>query len=147
MDVVRIFEGLTVGQKHQMIRSVRNLLNYYESQGLASKEWLDLLRKDIPKDECDIDLKIPSKDEIVASLKRLWRAEGYQSYFAVYNFVLDSGLRLTEAMRFLSSFSGTEAERQDGFYVAPLGYLRKSKVTYYAFLNFHQNRLWRPHER
>jgi hypothetical protein len=50
MDVARIFEPLSVGQRHTMIRAVRSLFNFYEAQGLASEWWLDLLRKNIPKE-------------------------------------------------------------------------------------------------
>jgi intergrase/recombinase len=147
MDVARIFEPLSVGQRHTMIRAVRSLFNFYEAQGLASEWWLDLLRKNIPKDEVGIDLWVPSEDEIVTSLRLLGRAEGYQSYFAVYNFVLDSGLRLTEAMRFLEAFTGDGAERFDGFYVAPLGYLRKSKFAYFAFFTEYTMELLRSTEK
>jgi intergrase/recombinase len=143
MDVVRVFEGLTVGQKHQMIRAVRNLFNFYEAQGLASKEWLDLLRKNIPKDEVGVDFKIPEEAEIVASLRSLGQAEKFRSYFTVYNLVLDSGLRLTETIRFLRDFDEAEAQRCEGFYVALLGFLRKSKFAYYAFFTEYTMKLIR----
>jgi intergrase/recombinase len=133
MDVVRIFQCLTVGQKHQVIRAVRSLLNFYEVQGLARREWLDLLRRNIPKDEVGIDLRIPSEAEIVRSLRKLGRARRYKSYFAVYNLILDSGLRLSEAIRFFSDFAEGQIEECDGFCVAPLGYMRKNKTAYYAF--------------
>ena len=132
MDVVGVFEGLSVGQRHQLIRAVRNLFNFYESQGLASKEWLDLLRMNIPKDEVGLDLWIPSEEEIIDSLKALSKAENCRVYFALFNLILDSGLRISEATKFLNSFKG-EVEKQDGFYIASLGYLRKSKTAYYAF--------------
>jgi intergrase/recombinase len=137
MDVVRVFEGLSVGQRHQMIRAVRNLFNFYECQGLADKGWLDVLRKNVPREEIGVDLWIPSEEDIVRSLRVFGGADGYRSYFAVYNFILDSGLRFTEAMRFLGDFWDGKVEGQlepcDGFYVAPLGYMRKSKFAYYAF--------------
>ncbi|MHA1854320.1 MAG: integrase, partial [Candidatus Heimdallarchaeaceae archaeon] len=132
MDVVGVFEGLSVGQRHQLIRAVRNLFNFYESQGLASKEWLDLLRMNVPKDEVGLDLWIPSEEEIIDSLKALSKAENCRVYFALFNLILDSGLRISEATKFLNSFKG-EVEKQDGFYIASLGYLRKSKTAYYAF--------------
>ena len=132
MDVVGVFEGLSVGQRHQLIRAVRNLFNFYESQGLASKEWLDLLRMNIPKDEVGLDLWIPSEEEIIDSLKALSKAKNCRVYFVLFNLILDSGLRISEATKFLNSFKG-EVEKQDGFYIASLGYLRRSKTAYYAF--------------
>jgi intergrase/recombinase len=151
MDVVRVFEPLTVGQRHQMIRAFRNLLNFYECQGLVDKGWLDVLRKNIPKDECGIDLWIPSEDDIVRSLRVFGAAEKFRSYFAVYNFILDSGLRFTEAMRFLGDFWDGKVEDQieghDGFYVAPLGYMRKSKFAYYAFFTDYTMQLLKSAEK
>jgi intergrase/recombinase len=151
MDVVRVFEPLSVGQRHQMIRALRNLLNFYECQGLADKGWLDVLRKNIPKDEGGIDLWIPSEDDIVRSLRVFGAAEKFRSYFAVYNFILDSGLRFTEAMRFLGDFWDGKVDGQieghDGFYVAPLGYLRKSKFAYYAFFTEYAMQLLRSVEK
>ncbi len=67
MDVIRVFEDLTVGQRHHMIRAIRNLFNFCEAQGY-SRDWLDMLRRNLPKDEVGIDLKISSQEEVVRSL-------------------------------------------------------------------------------
>jgi len=96
MDVVGVFEGLSVRQRHQLIRAVRNLFNFYESQGLASKERLDLLRMNIPKDEVGLDLWIPSEEEIIDSLKALSKAKNCRVYSALFNLILDSGLMVSE---------------------------------------------------
>jgi intergrase/recombinase len=74
MDVINIFAELTQGQKHNLNRTLRNLLNFLELKGY-SKDWLDILRKDIPKDEVNLDLNIPSEEEIIISLKALNKAK------------------------------------------------------------------------
>lgn len=51
-------------------------------------------------------------------------------YQALYNLLLDSGLRLIEGVKFINSFNG--AEEVNKFYRCELGYFRESKVAYYA---------------
>jgi len=58
MDVVRIFSGLSTGQQHNLNRAIRNLFNFLEAQGF-NEAYLDLLRKNIPRDHVGVDLKVP----------------------------------------------------------------------------------------
>lgn len=107
MDVSRVFKGLTVGRRHHMIRAIRNLFNFCEAQGY-SRDWLDMLRRNLPKDEVGIDLKIPSQEEVVRSLRVMDKA--LMKYRALYNLVLDSGLRLIEACRLILKFDELKPE-------------------------------------
>jgi intergrase/recombinase len=50
-------------------------------------------------------------------------------------------LRLIEAIQFLENFQTVEIEKCQGFYVALLGYLRRSKLAYYAFFTDYTIRL------
>jgi intergrase/recombinase len=127
MDVVKAFHGLTDGQQHNLNRAIRNLFKYVEAQGF-NKEYLDVLKKNIPKDSTGIDVKIPSEESIIKSLMKLSKVP--LKYQALYNLLLDSGLRLVEGVRMINSFKG--AEEVNGFYRCELGYFRKSKVAYYA---------------
>jgi len=61
-DIIRVFNGLSAGRQHQLNRALRALFNYAEIMG-SRKDWLDPLRKAIPKDKIGIDLRIPSEDE------------------------------------------------------------------------------------
>jgi hypothetical protein len=61
MDVVRVFSDLTVGQQHNLSRGLRNVFNFLEAMGF-NKDYLDVLRKNVPKDEVGFDLKIPSPE-------------------------------------------------------------------------------------
>jgi len=131
MDVLRIFSGLSVGQKHNLIRGVQNLFSFLRAQGF-SRDYLDVLRMNLPKDEVGFDLRIPTTEEIVRSLRVM--SEACLKYKSLYNLVVDSGLRLVEACRLMSSFGELKAERFDGFCVVPLGYFRRSKLAYFGFM-------------
>jgi intergrase/recombinase len=48
--------------------------------------------------------------------------------------VVDSGLRLVEAVRLINGFDELKVERFDGFVVVPLGYFRRSKLAYFGFM-------------
>jgi len=139
-DILSIFSRLTVGQQHNLSRGIRNLFNFLEAQGF-DKGWLDVLRRNVPKDEVGFDLKIPTPEDVISSLRVV--AKGCLKYRAVYELVVDSGLRLEEACRFINSFNEVECERFDGFYVAPLGYFRRSKLAYFAFFTEETFRLIR----
>jgi intergrase/recombinase len=134
MDVLTVFSKLTSGQQHNLSRGMRNLFNFLEAQGF-NKDYLDTLRKNIPKDEIGFDVKVPSPEEIAESLQVM--AKGQMRYQAVYELVVDSGLRLIEACQLLNNFSATNVEKHEGFYVAPLGYFRRSKLAYFAFFTQH----------
>jgi intergrase/recombinase len=129
-DVLTIFSQLSVGQQHNLSRGICNVFNFLEAQGFDTR-YLDVLRKNIPKDETGFDINIPSSQSIISSLQAMARAS--VGYRAVYELILDSGLRLEEACKFVNSFSEVQVEKFDGFYVAPLGYFRRSKLAYFAF--------------
>ena len=139
MDVVKVFSGLSRGQKHKMIRAVRNLFNFYEAQGV-SKAWLDVLRKNIPRDEVGVDLMVPTEEAIAESLRKLSKPR-FMRLFAVYNLVLDSGLRLVEAVRLINSLSTVQVQRQNGFWVAIIGSFRGTKVAYFGYFTDYTKRM------
>ena len=139
MDVVSVFSGLSRGQSHQMIRALRNLFNFYEAQGV-DKTWLDILRKNIPTDKVGIDLMVPTEEAIIESLRKLSKPR-FERFFAVYNLILDSGLRLTEAVRLISSLSTVQIQRQDEFCVATIGSFRGTKVAYFGYFTDYTMRL------
>ena len=130
MDVVKIFSELSDGQKHNLNRALRALFNFLEAQGFSTTI-LDTLRSNIPKDHVGIDVKVPTENQIIASLRVINKAAA--TYNALYNLILDNGLRISEAVKFINEFKSAKPERLNGFYVAPLGYFRTSKVAYYAF--------------
>jgi len=139
MDVVRIFSGLTSGQQHNLIHALRALFNFLGAMGV-NEAWLDMLRKNIPRDEVGIDLWVPSEEQIVNSLKKMERTELIQ-HKAAYRLALESGLRLTEVVRLIKNFNQTEVQSANGFYVVPIGYFRRSKLAYYAFFKDRSKRL------
>jgi intergrase/recombinase len=142
LDVMRVFAPLSRGQRHQLIRGMRAWFNYLELSGQASEWFLNLLRKAVPKDESGIDLKVPTEEDIVRSL-RLMREHSNGKYFALYNLTLDSGLRLVEAVKVVNmiQMQGVKPEGHDGFYVIPIGEFRKCKLSYFGFFTEYTMRL------
>ncbi|HDQ06456.1 MAG TPA: hypothetical protein ENN36_07030, partial [Candidatus Bathyarchaeota archaeon] len=126
-DVIHLFSGVKRGKRH-LILAVRLLLNYCETTLGYDKKYLDSLRAAIPKVRCGIDLKIPSEKEILDSLNRLEAVP--QKYSAVYNLLLDSGLRLVEGVTLINNFK--EVEEINGFFRCDIGKFSGNKVAYYG---------------
>jgi intergrase/recombinase len=103
------------------------LLNYYEVLGY-DKISLDKLRNAIPNIKSRIDLRIPSEKEILDSLEK--PEDIPKRYSAVYNLLLDSGLRLVEGVSLISEFN--EADKINGFFRCNLGKFRGNKQAYYG---------------
>lgn len=132
LDVMQPFSPLTAGQRHHLNRAMRAWFKCLEINRPNGqfKEFLEGLRKAIPKDEIGIDIKVPEEEQIVSDLTRL--ASDPLKYQVAYNLLLDSGLRLVEVVKLLNDFP--EAERLEGFYRCPVGLFRSSKQAYYCYL-------------
>jgi len=127
MDIIRMFSKIKAGQEH-LWKGLRVLFNYLEIMGFG-KDFLDGLRKALPKVQCGIDLQIPDEASILESMRKLsFIPKGYD---ALYNLLLDSGLRLVEAIKVINEFKG--AEKINGFYRTHVGMFRGSKQAYYAY--------------
>ena len=131
MDIVRVFSGLSEGQKHNLNRGLRNLFNFLEAQGW-SRGYLNLLRKNIPKDKTGIDLRVPELNEIIRSLRKSSRIA--LKYRALWNLCLDSGLRLVEAIGVIKGFEEDRLQRINGICRYEVGAFRSSKQAYYAYM-------------
>ena len=136
MDVVRIFAWLTSGQQHNLNRAVRNFLNFAELKGV-NDDYLNSLRKAIPKEVAGFNLNVPSEEEIKMSLRKLGSAP--LKYRCLWNLLLDSGLRLTEAIRLINDFGG--ATEVSGFHRCTLGYFRGSKLAFAGYFTSHTLKL------
>jgi intergrase/recombinase len=130
-DVMHIFADLTVGQQDQLNRGMRAWFKYLEITGQANEDFLNRLRKAIPKDETGMDVNVSSEENIISSLKRMKQVD--PGYNALYNMILDSGLRLVEAVQLINNIQNIQVEARDGFFAAPLGYFRKTKLAFYGF--------------
>mgnify|MGYP005631607241 CR=1 FL=1 len=134
IDVVSLFDGLpSESARRHLTNGLRNLFNFYEAQGYPDA-WLNLLRKNLPKVKVGVDLWIPEPEDIAESLRRLKMRGG--RYYALYNILLDSGLRLTEGIRLYNSLIDGDVQFEDhgGFSLISLGYLRGTKLAYYGFV-------------
>jgi intergrase/recombinase len=127
-DIVTLFSKVKHSRRH-LILGLRKLFRFYELQGV-DKDYLNSLRAALPKVHCGIDLKIPSEARIVESLRKLPKAP--LKYQALYNLLLDSGLRLVEAVELINSFK--DAEAINAFYRCELAMFRGEKQAYYGHL-------------
>ena len=125
-DVIALFSRISRGKRH-LVLALRTLFNFYEVIGVDS-DYLDSLRKALPTVRCGIDLKVPEEAKIVESLRKLPSAP--LKYQALYNLLLDSGLRLVEAVELVNSFE--DADAVNGFYRSELAMFRGEKQAYYG---------------
>jgi intergrase/recombinase len=125
-DIISVFGKIKKGKRHLAL-ALRTLFNFYEALGVSSA-YLDYLRKAIPNVRCGIDLKIPSEDKILDSLRKLSKMP--LKYQAAYNLLLDSGLRLAEAVELINNFQ--DAEAVNGFYRCEVAMFRGEKQAYYG---------------
>lgn len=126
LDIISLFSKIERGKRH-LVMALRILFNFYETVGYRKAD-LDVLRKALPKVKYGIDLKIPSETEILDSLKKLSKAP--VKYQALYNLLIDSGLRLVEAVELIKTF--TNADLVTGFYRSELDMFRGQKQAYYG---------------
>jgi len=67
IDVVRLFDGLSSGQKHCLLFSLRNLFNFCELAGFDSR-FIDGLRKALPRDARFVDNHVPDEKSVKESI-------------------------------------------------------------------------------
>ncbi len=125
---MRCFAKVDKGQRHLWL-GFRVMFNFLEAMGMESNA-LSLYRKALPKVHCGIDLKVPEEAGMLQSLDKLAKAP--EKYVLLYNLLVDSGLRLVEAIKVISEFKS--AEYINGFYRIALGEFRGCKQAYYAYL-------------
>jgi intergrase/recombinase len=94
-DIISIFSRVKRGCRHVWL-SLRVLFNYLEIMGY-NVDYLNVLRKALPKIGCGVDLKVPEEQAIIDSLNQLNTAP--LKYQCLFHILLDSGLRLVEAVR------------------------------------------------
>ncbi|HUW47477.1 MAG TPA: integrase [Patescibacteria group bacterium] len=114
------------GRNH-LVKSLRVFFNFCEVYGY-NEDYLDRLRRALPKAEYGIDLRIPTEDNMIASLRKCQTIP--IEYSALYNLLCDSGLRLTEGICFINE--QRSFEQINGFYRGALALFRGCKSAYYA---------------
>jgi len=73
LDVVRLFQGLSPGQKHCLLYSLRNLFNYAELVRFKPT-FVNSLRKALPKDSRFVDSYVPTEKRIRQSIANVLAA-------------------------------------------------------------------------
>ena len=131
-----MFSGLTMSQKRHLTNGMRNLFNFYQAQGLVGKQYLDVLRDNFPKTSIGVDLNVPTESDVLAALRHLEERDKEKRIFALYNLLVDSGLRLVESIRLFNTLveDSSRLEQLNGFCIQPLGYFRNTKLAYFGFI-------------
>ncbi len=128
MDIVELCAQV---KKRVMEYSLRALLNFAEEiLGLN----VEHLKRAVPCTQSGVDVKRATMDEIVKSLM-IVNEKASLKYKAVYNALLESGLRLSEVKRLIENVKAEKYERHDGFCIVEIGQFRRVKLAYYAFIS------------
>jgi len=132
LDVVRLFQGLSPGQKHCLLYSLRNLFNYAELVGFKPT-FVNSLRKALPKDSRFVDSYVPTEKRIRQSINKLRGIQ--EKYKAIYRLLLESGLRLREAVKLMNEFHefSEKLEWHEKYVCVPLFWFRASKKSFYSY--------------
>lgn len=127
IDIMRCFSKLEKGQRHLWL-GFRSVFNFLEATGFDA-DTLSVYRKALPTFSCGIDLKVPEETKIIADLKAFMGAN--PKYRAVHSLLIDSGLRVVEAMYLVNNW--TEPDKVGNFYRSEIGMFRGCKQAYYAY--------------
>ncbi len=111
--------------------ALRALLNYAMELGY-DEEWIKRLKKAIPNIQSNIDIHRASEDEIIRSLVIMNKKN--EAYAAVYNALLDSGLRLSEVPKMIEAIKEGKFEDCGDFIIVELGFFRNSKLAYIGII-------------
>jgi len=133
-DVMEIFNGLSRGQVHHLDRALRALLNFYRDILGYPDDWVRRLKKAIPKDQVGIDINTPDEAEVFSSLVKI--REINSNYRVLWLLLLESGVRLVEAVRMLNEFDERKLYYVNERYCRySLGMFRGMKQAYYAYFS------------
>jgi intergrase/recombinase len=127
-DIMRLFAKVEKGKRHLWL-GFRTIFNFLEATGYDPAT-LTIYRKALPTFHCGIDLNVPEAPIMLKALSTLKNAR--PEYKALYNLLIDSGLRLIEAVKAMGEIESAEAI--NSFYRLTLGEFRGSKQAYYCYL-------------
>jgi len=130
-DVVELFEKCRRGRNH-LDRALRNLLKYYQLVEGYPEDFIDRLRKAIPRIKTGVDYREPVEDEIVKTFKALRRYP--LKYRCIYHLILDGGIRVSHARYLVNNFRQENLKKVGEFYRYTLGLERGTKHSFYAYM-------------
>lgn len=132
MDILRLFAGVKHGVRHLWL-TFRAIFNYLESVGFVDSAALVSYHKALPQPPQFVDFKVPSEQAIIDSMVKLRVNCPHPEYIALYNLLIDSGVRLIEAVKAIELIES--AEKVGGFYRICLGLVRGCKSSFYVYLS------------
>lgn len=142
-DIITLFSQVKRGKNH-LVKCLRKLFRFYEILGYDDLK-LEALQKALPKVVCGVDIRIPLEDKIRESLLKLENEP--LKYHVLYDLLLDSGLRLVEAVALVNGFKEENVQEVNGFYRYELAMFRGTKQAYYGHFSQHTlEELGKPRE-
>ena len=113
--------------KRYSVLAYRLAIHYlYESGEVDLRHYLDMLK--VPKTE--IDLYVPSIEDVITSLKRIDRGDVRKAYLIL----ISSGIRLSECIKLLNIYEKSELIQRGTVFLYPLNWVRGYKSVFYAFI-------------
>ena len=130
-DLKRVLLRCERGRRHLQV-ALKNLFKFLvEWKGWPEeviKPLRDLVRVDKPSE----DDNVPDEEDIIKALRTL--GYGDVRYLALYNLMLDSGIRLRHAVELLRAWDDKKLKACDGFYIYNYGKSRGPKKQRFVFL-------------
>ena len=129
-DIRAILMACERGRRHLQL-ALRNLFKFLEWKGWPEDllaRWRKLVKVERTAEDCDV----PSEEDIIRSLRIL--AEARADYWALYNVLLDSGMRIRHAVELLNTWDERHLKACDGYYIYTLGKTDGPKKQPYVFL-------------
>ncbi|MEM2792851.1 MAG: integrase [Candidatus Bathyarchaeia archaeon] len=130
-DVIKLFSSCERGRDH-LDKALRNLFNFYEVVESYPEDFLNRLRKAIPKIRTGVDYKEIEEPELIETFIKLKNYEF--KYYVLYQVTLDSGLRQAHILHMLRAFNPDRLESLRGFSRYTLGLERGTKSGLYVYM-------------
>ncbi len=117
-----------------MYLALRNWLKFCDEEEILSEEIVNKIKKFMksPK-KSNIDSFVPSSEEIDSLLSNI-KEYNYIDYLGI-QFLLQSGLRVSEIVHFFSTFDSKKIEVVDDVVIYSLFHMRGQKNSFYLFMS------------
>ncbi|MEM3479169.1 MAG: integrase [Candidatus Bathyarchaeia archaeon] len=133
-DVVALFTRCERGKPH-LAKAFRALLRFCEVVLEYREEALAPLRRAVPKARSGVDYREVSESAVQETFRALEGLSGkLEKYRLVWLLILDSGVRLSHAVRAVETFRPELLLDRGGFHRYPLGLERGVKHTWYVYM-------------
>jgi len=128
-DIVDIFSKCKRGVNN-LVKALRTLFNYYLEVKGYPEEFINSLRRPLPRETEGVDLQVPTEEEVIKALREL--NNGLLKYKALYWFVLATGIRKEHAISILNQFDLSRVTKIGSFNKYAIGMRGRTKAALIA---------------